>query len=122
MKSFIATLIIFVLLLVIIVFNFFYINRVGDNMTEMVNALEFYDSTGCKAGLERLYGYWKDNEAKVSLSVSYIELNSVDDNMTKMISYFECDDRTEFECSRASLLNAIEEMRRLEAFSIKNIL
>ena len=121
MKSFIITLIIFSTLLGIIATNFFYINKVGDELKEKAETLDISNIEECKAQLDELYLYWKDNETMISFSVSYTELNCVDDNITKMMTYLEHNDIVNFECYRASLLNAIEEMRRLEKLLLKNI-
>ncbi len=122
MKSFIVTLLIFSALLGIITINFFYINSVGDELEKKVEELDISSIEECKIKLEELSLYWKDIETKISLSVSYTELNCIDDNITKMMTYLEHRDIVNFECYKASLLNAIEEMRRLEKFSLKNIL
>ena len=121
MKSFIITLIIFSALLGTIATNFFYINKVGDELKEKAETLDISNIEECKAQLDELYLYWKDNETMISFSVSYTELNCVDDNITKMMTYLEHNDIVNFECYRASLLNAIEEMRRLEKLLLKNI-
>ena len=68
-----------------------------------------------------VFNYLYINRVSVGLSVSFVELNRVSDAITSMKSYAASGEDADFECTRELLLNAIREMRRLEAFTIGNI-
>lgn len=130
MKAFLAIVLILAAMLCCIVFNYFYINKTANELTAMTYDIPPLGDEGCYTALSRLDEYWKANHDRVGLSVSFVELNRVTDAITSMKSYALTGTRTgdssdyvsDFECARELLLNAISEMRRLEAFTIGNIL
>lgn len=121
MKAFAAISIIFAAMIGCIVFNYFYINRVSDELTVMAYDIPSVSEDGCYAAVSQLDEYWQEHQDHVGLSVSFVELNRVSDAITSMKSYAASGEDADFECTRELLLNAIREMRRLEAFTIGNI-
>lgn len=121
MKAFVAISIIFAAMIGCIVFNYLYINRVSDELTVMAYDIPAVGGDGRYAAVSRLDEYWQEHQNRVGLSVSFVELNRVSDAITSMKSYAASGEDADFECTRELLLNAIREMRRLEAFTIGNI-
>lgn len=121
MKAMIAISIIFAVMIGCIVFNYYYINRISDALTAMAYDLPAVDEDDCYAAVSQLNEYWLEHQDRVGLSVSFVELNRVSDAITSIRSYASSGEGSDFECARELLLNAIREMRRLEAFTIGNI-
>lgn len=121
MKTFILSLVLFVMMLTAITINFFYINKVSDKLYVMTSEAPTAGEDGCYTAASQLDDYWQTNHDIVRLSVSFVELNNVSDAIVSMKSYAKSGDVTEYENARQLLLNAIHEMRRLESFKISNI-
>ena len=122
MKAFVIICVIFAVMLGCIVFNYFYINKISNELYVLASGISGVEEDGCYAGVSQLDQYWQQHHDRVGLSVSFVELNRVSDAITSMKSYAAAGEEADFECARELLLNAIHEMRRLEAFTIGNIL
>lgn len=122
MRSFFLTLLLLAVMLAVIGANFIFINRLGDQLTARVNALPA--QTGDTAAAKEIMSLekdWIDVHHLVSFSVSFKELNRVTEQVTALRVWYLAGEDAEYQNARAQLLLAIEEMRRLERFSMDNI-
>ena len=117
MKTFYFSIALFVLTLAAVAVNHAFINRTSDRLVEMTEALPPADDPACADAVSEIYDHWQKKHDIARISVSYIELNRVTDAISTMKVYAESGYRADFENARALLLNAIDEMRRLESFS-----
>lgn len=115
MKSFFATLLLFLLTVGLVVFNAFYINRIASNAEEMISALpESIDQQSVRQA-EEMLAYWKKHEHRVSLSANYNIADRVTEQATLLVVCAQSGDVYGFQSARALLLDAIDDMRRPEA-------
>ena len=122
MRSFIISLVLAVILLVCIVLNNFYINRLADQMLEQLDALPCIDDPACISQAQTLLANWDEQVEYVRLSVGYTVVDRVCEQATTLLACAECGDFYGFQTALALLRDAIGDMRRLEVISISNIL
>lgn len=119
MKTFVASLIFFALLLGAICWNCIFINSMADEMNRRVTEIPSY--ADAKDALDSLSAYWEKRHAIASLSVSYEVLYEVEENLSDLRSAAAQNEESDFEEARSRVLVSIRQLRRLEQFSIENI-
>ena len=122
MKSLVATLILFVVLLCSVIANFFFINHVADTMEHMIEGLPPVTAETCVNSAQEIQTYWNDRINLISLSVGYNIIDRVCEQLALLVACAEIQDLYGYQSARALLLDAIEDARRTERFSIGNIL
>lgn len=96
--------------------NFIYINNVGNTLTELTLSVTSRESAA------ELRDYWESKTKIVSITVSNSAIERLTDAIDTLVCYAESGRDAELSRSTALVLNAIDGMRRLERFSISNIL
>ena len=120
MRSFIITSLLFTAVLWVIFFNGNYINSSAEYIVECVEDSTFEaDPIGC---IESLENFWKENQAKVGLSVGYKELDRMSDLIIDLRTYFELGNSAEVKRVRVLIVETADEISRLERFSLENLL
>ena len=122
MKTFYAAIIFFFILLILIGVNYAYINARSDELEKLTVELPSPESDGCSDSLEKIESLWKKNERIFSFSIVRSEINSVSEAIISLRVYCDKKDSVEFERHKLLLLDAIDEIRRLEAFKIESVL
>ena len=122
MKVFILSLLLLGALLLGIGANFWYINRVADRLKEEVDELPDLSAPDCAAEIGELLQYWEKQTDTVCLSVPYNIVDRVSEQAELLLACADCGDRYGFYAAKALLYDAISDMRRLESFSMGNLL
>jgi uncharacterized protein YjgD (DUF1641 family) len=122
MKGFVITLILFIILSVVIIFNYVYVNNVHDNMHEMLNELTDEPSEQNRVIIQKLTEYWENKSTLLSISVSYREINNLTNAIDALSSANESKDASQLLLYKVLTRNEINAIMRLEKISIKNIL
>ena len=120
MKTFIAALCAFAVLLGVIIGNCFYVKRTTEYMENALYALPA--ASEADAPLAALEEYWRVRHTEISFSVSFNEIHALDEHMTQLRAAADKGEDYEFELARALALKAVERIRRLERFSFECIL
>ena len=121
MRTLITASAIFLALCVTMVANFRYINGTADELTEMTENLSI-DDTDCLEKIDEIQKKWEKSSNIFSLSVGFKEIDYLGETLIALRSTAENGSELEFERYRALLVDAIDGVRRLEKFSIMNIL
>lgn len=128
MKSLVAALLLFSLMLGVLVLNTRYLSRVTNELERCTEAIpsftkgdEEWDAIR-KAGLDRLASVWETERNKVSLSVTVRVTEGIDDAIGKMQAALRHGDRTEFDASREHLLRITDDLRRYDGITLGSIL
>lgn len=121
MKTFYASIILFIITVSLIVLNYSYISNLSEKLTEMTENLPSPSEEGCYKAVEDLYAFWEKNHDIARISTGYIELNKISDAITSLKVYAANNSISDFENTRELLYNAIDELHRLESFSFYNI-
>lgn len=122
MKSFLVALLLLALMLCGITCNAIYINKVANQMNQLVSALPDIGEEGCLEQALNIQQYWEQNASYVGLSVSYLITDRVSEQASVLSACAACNDFYGFRTALALLQDAIGDMRRLERFSIENLL
>ena len=121
MQTLITVLIIFLALCLAMVFNYLYINNTADELAQLTESLSL-DDPDCLPRINELEKMWEKSSLIFSLTVSFKDLDYLGENLLALKSSAESRNALEFERYRALLVDAIDGVRRLESFSIINIL
>lgn len=122
MKGFIITTIIFILSLTAIFINIFFVEKTTQNMKNQANSLKPFPCTENIKTINNLLSDWKEDSILLGLSVSYDNIEELTNIIYSLKAANEAQNFDQFKIHIELLLNAIEEIGRLEKFSIKNIL
>ena len=121
MKTFTIVLVVFFALCTAMLLNFIYINESADELTRLAESLSFDDPSVTKK-TEELEQKWEKSSVIFSLTVNFKDIDYLGENLIALKSSAESHDRDEFERYRLLVIDAIDGVRRLERFSIINIL
>lgn len=119
MKVFWFSISLLLLLIVIIGVNCVYINNVANRLKNDVEALSSVD---CQKEAEALLEYWEKEEDWVGLSVGYTVVDRIKEQILLLRNAAMRGDEQGFSAARTLLLDAVEDMRRLEQFSLGSLL
>lgn len=122
MRSFILTLLLFAVLMVLIVCNFIFINRTVDELLGMIDRLPAAPGSAAVQAAAALTKRWDEVHPHFSYSVSTIELDHVTTALTVLNARCAAGDADEYQCTLAQLRLAVSELGRLERFSVLNLL
>lgn len=122
MKSFLASLILFALMLGAILWNTFYISRVSEDLYESLNALPAAADPDVLTKALELQSYWEKHAPTVGLSVSYTVTDRLSEQAATLVACASCGDTFGFQTAKALFWDAVGDMTRLEKISIENIL
>ncbi len=121
MKSTVVTLLLVLMLLLCIRANNCYINEVKEIMNEQIHALPDPTDASCTDAAGRIRDYWAEQKAYVGLSVEYNVVDRVSEQATALFTCAQCQDLYGYYTARSLLADAVEDMSRLEQFSLENI-
>ena len=122
MKAFAASVILLLLMLLGIAGNHLYINTLGDRLEAKLDAIPNIEETGCAEQIEELLSFWESHVGTVGLSVAFPTVDRVSEQAQTFLVCARQGDVFGFAVARSLLKDAIRDMRRLETFSIANLL
>ena len=117
MKSFVATVILALLMGTGILINHFAISNVSDNMESAVEALPSPTDPACADAASTLEKQWKRKAALIHISVNHTIVDRIGEQLATLSACASCGDLYGFYTARAMVLDALEDMRRLERIS-----
>ena len=122
MKILIASAILFALMLCGIAINAIYINKVATRLQNALEELPDIDDPDCAEKARELLAYWEKHEPFVGLSVSFAVVDKLSEQAILLANCAECGDVFGFRSARSLLGDCIEDVRRLEQFTVANLL
>ncbi len=122
MRGFIITTVLFSLLLVMIFINVHFTEELIENMKNDIALLSTLPCSENEQIIDKLMKNWEKKSIWLSLSVSYDDIEELTDIMDAVSVTNSTENITQFQTNVELLLNEIDEIGRLEKFSIKNIL
>ena len=122
MKGTMISLVLLVVLLGGTTANYFYINHVADRLGEQLECLPNVGASNSIAAIQALLEYWEKQEDIVCLSVEFNTLDRVNEYAATLLACAECGDVYGYQTALTLLRDAIGDLRRLESFSIGNLL
>lgn len=122
MRGLIITILLFSILLASIILNFFYVEHTINYMKQMVYSLSAFPSEENTQIINNMEETWNKHSIFLSLSVSSEDIEDFNDTLTSLKASNMSNNVYQYKIDIELLFNAIEEVGRLEKFSIKNIL
>ena len=122
MKGFVLTLIIFALLISGIVINCIFVNKVHKDMHELVDKVSPSPSEGNEVLIKQIEKLWDERKKLLSISVSFSEIDDITNRIDALFASNQSKDAVQIAINIELLQNAIDTLKRLEMFSIENIL
>lgn len=115
MKSFAFSLILSILMIGGVVANCVYVNKVGNRIQETAEQLPSPTDPSCLSMVSELEEQWKKDALWVHISVNHTIVDRIGEQATTLVACAESGDLYGFCTARALLLDAIEDMQRLES-------
>ena len=122
MRSFMVALLLLALLLGGVIGNFLFINETAEELLTRIEELPHIESEDCLPRARALADYWETRVETVSISVCYPAIDRVSEQVALVICCAECGDVYGYASAVALLRDAVTDMRRLERFSVGNLL
>lgn len=122
MKVFWISIILLTVMLSGIAWNYSYINNVANEMISMLDALPDAEDEASPTAAREIVDFWEARADYVALSVSYNVTDRVSEQAVTLAACAACGDRYGYRTALALLRDAVGDMRRLEQFSIENLL
>ena len=121
MKSFWISIVLLIAMLVGVGVNYVYINGVADELNTQIDAIPAIDHPKCLNITQDLQAYWEEKIDTINLSVCYTIADRVSEQAATLVACAACKDFYGFQTALALLRDAVDDMRRLERFSIGNL-
>ena len=114
MKSFAVTLLLLVLLLLGVVANHLYINKVANEMFRQLDALPPMEDPDCLPKVSALVDYWQSQSTTVEVSVNFLLIDRVNEQTALLLACATAGDLYGFASARVLLRDAVEDVLRFE--------
>lgn len=128
MKTFVASVIIFVGVGAFVVLNMLAINKITGEMFEICASLpkseeEFYANyEAALEATERLWELWDRKIDRIAYTVGYENIDRADDAMTELYSSAKNKDGGDYITAGMKFYDAILRLRELESFDIQSVM
>lgn len=121
MKSLIATIVLCGLMILATAANFVYVNHISDEMLETLSALPSINDPACLESLDALCAKWEKHAPIVGLTVGFLAVDKLTEHCQTLRSCATVGDVYGFSSTLTLLTDSIDDVRRLEQFSIENL-
>ena len=122
MRGFITTSVLFILLVIGMFLNYFFVNEVHDHMHSLAKMISTDDIKKNESVIIELQNYWDKKNAFLCLSVSFREIDELSCSLDSLEAANKNYDKVQIAIYKEHLQNDIDAIMRLERISIKNIL
>ena len=122
MRSLIATIVLFCIMILAATANFIYVNNLADAMVEILDAMPDIDEPMCIQKANELYEKWVKHAPIIGLTVGFSTVDKLSEHCQTLLSCAQVGDVYGYYATLTLLYDAIDDIRRLEQFSISNLL
>ena len=122
MRGFIITLILFAILISIVIINSLYVNNIINDIKNEIASLKTIPCAENAIIIKNIKSDWEKDSVWISLSVSYEDIEELTDMITSLEAANSVRDYNQFKLYYELISNSIDDIGRLEKFSVKNIL
>ena len=121
MRSLIATAILCCLMILAATVNFMYVNYIADEMLELIAKLPPIDTPDCVEKADELCQKWEKNAPVVGLTVGFLTVDKLSEHCETLRSCAAVGDVYGYHAALTLLKDSVDDVRRLEKFSIENL-
>ena len=114
MKTFLAALVLFSLMLFGVTWNAIYINKVANELEEQLSALPPINDPACEDAARAIRDYWDERKNRVSLSARFSLSDRISEQAYTLLACASCGDLYGFEVARALFSDAVDDLSRTE--------
>ena len=118
MRTLIASIILFAVLIAIIIGNIFYINYATSTIRQYTEAIT---PGGSSEPVDALTDFWKTHKKYIALSVSYARLDSMCELIIKLENAHKTGNAAAIERNKELIFDDLDGITRFEKISIENI-
>lgn len=118
MRTLIASIILFSVLITIIIGNIFYINYAVSTIRSYTESIT---AGGSSEPMESLTEFWKTHKKYIALSVSYARLDSMCELIIKLENAYKTGNAAAIERNKELIFDDLAGITRFEKISIENI-
>ena len=121
MRSLIATVILCFLMIVAAIANFIFVNHIADEMVNLADSLPHINDPLCAEKTTALSEKWEKNAPIVGLTVGFLTVDKLSEHCETLHSCAEVGDVYGYYSTLTLLKDSIDDVRRLEQFSVNNL-
>ena len=121
MRSLIATIVLCCVMILAATANFIYVNNLADAMIEIADAMPEINEPMCSQKADELCQKWEKHSPIIGLTVGFSTVDKLSEHCQKLRSCAEVGDVYGYYDTLTLLHDAIEDVRRLEQFSVSNL-
>ena len=121
MKSLIVTIVLCFVMILAATANFIYVNNLANAMSEIAAALPSVDEPMCVDKVEELCQIWEKHAPIVGLTVGFLTVDKLSEHCQTLLSCAEVGDVYGYYSTLTLLKDSIDDVRRLEKFSVSNL-
>ena len=121
MKSLIVTIVLCCVMILAATANFIYVNNLANAMSEIAAALPSIDEPMCVEKVEELCQIWEKHAPIVGLTVGFLTVDKLSEHCQTLLSCAEVGDVYGYYSTLTLLQDSIDDMSRLEQFSVENL-
>ena len=121
MRSLIATVILCCIMILAATANFIYVNNLADAMVEIADAMPDIGEPMCVQKAEELCKKWEKHSPIIGLTVGFTTVDKLSEHCQTLRSCAEVGDVYGYYATLTLLYDAIDDVRRLEQFSVSNL-
>lgn len=118
MKSFFSALAIFLLMLSMIIWNYFYMEETCSVLQAKIELLPSCEQA--VAAVEELVDYWESESSKIGISISQHTIDKMNDCLAELRYAVANHDVQFFECARYRAISIIKEIQDAESLQLEN--
>jgi hypothetical protein len=122
MRSLIATVVLCCVMLLAATANFMYINHLAEAMTGIADTMPSVNDPMCVEKADELCKMWEKHAPIIGLTVGFLTVDKLSEHCQTLRSCAEVGDVYGYYSTLTLLQDSIDDVRRLEAFSVKNLL
>lgn len=121
MRSLIATVVLLGVMILGATANFIYVNRIADTMNELIDAIPDIDEPLCVEKTTELCQKWEKHAPIIGLTVGFLTVDKLTEHCYSLRSCAEVGDVYGYYTYLTLLKDSIDDVRRLEQFSVSNL-
>ena len=121
MRSLIVTVILCSIMILAATTNFIYVNNLADAMIEIVDTLPDINEPMCVEKVNELYQKWTKHSPIIGLTVGFTTVDKLSEHCQTLLSCAKVGDVYGYYSTLTLLYDAIDDIRRLEQFSVSNL-
>lgn len=122
MRSLVATLILFCLLITGVTVNARQVKHVSTALSARIEALPDADAADCADAVRDLNDYWLTHVEWLEFSAGYTIVDRITEQAATLLACAECGDLYGYRTALALLLDAVEDLARTEQLTVGTVL